>query len=130
MCKTGLDPVWMVWSDFDQTHLVWLLPVSHFQTQLYSSTDNPDYTVQSQHGSDLVRTDCVRFRPNGSSPEACQCARMIRAASGRCFQADPDQMRIESGMFTGSIYIIFEERDRQTDRQRDRQRDRVKQTMV
>ena len=46
---------------------------------------------------------------------------MIRAASGRCFQADPDQMRIESGMFTGSIYIIFEERDRQTDGETDRE---------
>ena len=35
----------MAWSDFDQTHLVWLLPVSHFQAQLYFSTDNPDYTA-------------------------------------------------------------------------------------
>ena len=77
------------------------LPVSHFETRFRSSTDVPDNTVQNQPGSDLVLADCVRFWPNGSGPEASRCARIIRPASGQCFPADPDGMRIGSGMFTG-----------------------------
>ena len=77
-----------------------LLPVSHFQTRFRSSTDVPDNTVQNQPGSDLVLADCVRFWPNGSGPEASQCARIIRPGSGQCLPADPDRMRIGSGMFT------------------------------
>ncbi len=57
--------------------------------------------MQNQPGSDLVLADCVRFWPNGSGPEASRCARIIRPASGQCFPADPDRMRIGSGMFTG-----------------------------
>ena len=41
------------------------------------------------------------FGPNGSGPEASRCATIIRPASGQCFRADPDRMRIGSGMFTG-----------------------------
>ena len=77
-----------------------LLPVSHFQTRFRSSTDVPDNTVQNQPGSDLVLADCVRFWPNGSGPEASRCARIIRPGSGQCLPADPDRMRIGSGMFT------------------------------
>ena len=44
-----------------------LLPVSHFQTLLQSSTD---HNVQNQLGSDLVLAHCVRFWPNGSGLEA------------------------------------------------------------
>ena len=69
------------------------LPVSHFETRFGSSTDVPDNIVQNQPGSDLVLADCVRFWPNGSGPEASQCARIIRPASGQCFPADPDRIR-------------------------------------
>ena len=83
--KTNADPIWMVWSGFGQTHLVWkqdgvqesagpvsgkTQPLSHFQTRCRSSTDVPDNTVQNQPGSDLVLADCVRFWPNGSGPDA------------------------------------------------------------
>ena len=81
------------------------LPVSHFQTRMRSSTDGPDQTVQNQTGSDLVLADCVRFWPNGSGPEASQCAKIIRPASGQCFPADLDRMRIGSGMFTFFLFL-------------------------
>ena len=81
------------------------LPVSHFQARFRSSTDVPVNTVQDQPGSDLVLADCVRFWPNGSGPEASRCATIIRSASGQCFPADPDRMRIGSGMFTGWITV-------------------------
>ena len=79
------------------------LPVSHFQTRFRSSTDVPDNTVQNQPGSDFVLADCVRFWPDGSGPETSRCARVIRPASGQCFPADPDRMRIGSGVFTESV---------------------------
>ena len=79
------------------------LLVSHFYTQYSSSTDVPNNIVWNQLGFDLVLADCVRFWPNGSHLEASQCARIIQPASGQCFPDDPDQMRIGSGMFTGSM---------------------------
>ena len=120
MRKTHPDPIWMVWSRSGQRHLIRKqvgvpessgpvlrqdatgpLPVSHFQTRFRFSRNVPDNTVQNQPGSDLVLADCVRFWPNGSGPEANQCARVIRPASGHCFPVDPDRMRFGSGMFTG-----------------------------
>ena len=115
LLRTDPDPIWMVRSGFGQTHLVWkqavqespgpvsdrTQPVSHFQTRFRFSTEVPDNIMQNQPGSDLVLADCVRFWPSGSSPEASQCARIIRPASGQCFPADQDRMRIGSGMFTG-----------------------------
>ena len=77
------------------------LPVSHFQTRFRSSTDVPDNIVQNQPGSDLVLADCVRFWPNGSSPEASQRTKITRPSSGQSFPADPDRIQIGSGMFTG-----------------------------
>ena len=74
-----------------------LLPVSHFQTLLQSSTD---HNVQNQLGSDLVLAHCVRFWPNGSGLEASWCARIIRPASGQCFQANP------SAMFSGLLTTL------------------------
>ena len=68
-----------------------------------SSADDLDNIVQNQPGSDLVLADCIRFWPNGSGPEASRCARITRPASGQCFPADPDRMRIGSGMFTGKL---------------------------
>ena len=80
------------------------LPVSHFQTGLPSSTDGPERSVQNQPGSDLVLADCVRFRPNGSGPEARRCERIlrqdgVREASDQRFWSDPDGIRIGSAMF-------------------------------
>ena len=48
------------------------LPVSRFQTRFRSSTDVPDNTLENQPGSSLFLANCVRFGPNGSSPEASQ----------------------------------------------------------
>ena len=69
-------------------------------------TDVPDTNVQNQPGSDLVLADCVRFWPNGSGPEASQCARITRSASGQRFPADQDRIEIGSGMFTGKIVLL------------------------
>ena len=41
--------------------------------------------------------------PNGSSLDASQCARIIRPASGQCYQASLDQMQIGCGLFTGML---------------------------
>ena len=79
------------------------LPVSHFQIRFRSSTDILDNIIQNQPGSNLVLADCARFWPNGSHPEAGQCARIIRPASGQCFPADPAQMQTGCSMFTGLI---------------------------
>ena len=79
------------------------LPVSRFQTRFRSSRDVPDNIVQNQPVSGSVLADCVRFWPNRSGPEASRCARIMESASGRCFPADPDRMRIGSCMFTGLL---------------------------
>ena len=79
------------------------LPVSHVQIQLHSSTDGPDHMLQNYPRSDLVLADCVVFGPNRSGPEANQCARIVQPTSGQFFRADPDQMQIGSGMFTGVL---------------------------
>ena len=63
--------------------------------------------MQNQAGSDSVLADCVRFGPNGSNPEEKQYKRIIRPASGKCFPADPDRMRIGSSMFTELFVKIF-----------------------
>ena len=103
----GLDSVWPNASGPEKKpvcrNLRGALPVSHFQNRFPSSTDVTDNIVQNQPGSDLVLADCVRFWPNGSGPEASQCARIIRPASGQGFPADPDRMRTGSGMLTGLI---------------------------
>ena len=83
------------------------LPVFHSKTQLHSSTDILDNIVQNQPRSGIVLADCFVFWPNGSGPEASQCARIIRPASGQCFQANPDWMRMGSGMFTGNTDHAF-----------------------
>ena len=77
------------------------------QTRLRSSTDVQDNIIQNQPGPDLVLADCARFWPNGSGPEASQCTRIIRPASGQWFPADPARMRIGSGMFTGKFTNSF-----------------------
>ena len=128
LCKTDPDPIWMVWSGFDQTHLVWkqagvqepsgpvsggtqpgMVPVSHLQTRFRSSTGVPDNSVQNQPGSDLVLADCVRFRANGSGPEASPGVQdsLSPLNSGQCFPADPDRMRTGSGMFTGYTFFAL-----------------------
>ena len=65
------------------------------------------------NGSGLA--DCVRLWPNGSGPEAGQCARIIRPASGQRFQADPVRVRIGSGMFTGVPQLFKRKESRRTE---------------
>ena len=99
---SGLEASWcagIIWPGFWQ-ETTGPLPVSHFQARFRSSTAVPDNIVPNQPGSDLVLADFVRFWPNGSGPEASRCARIIRPASCQCFPADPDRMRIRSGIFT------------------------------
>ena len=123
MRRTDPNSIWMAWSGFGQTHLVWKQagvkkssgPVSgRTQTARYQFPIFKFGSVLSQTSRiilcktspdpDLVLADCVRFWPNGSGPEASRCARIIRPAFGQCFPDDPDidRMRIGSGMFTGT----------------------------
>ena len=109
---SGLEASWcagIIWPGFWQD-ATGPLPVSCFQTWFHSSTDVPDNIVQNQPRSSLVLADCVRFGPNGSSPEVSQCARNIRPASGQCFPADLDRMWIGSWLFMGmsSSYLESE----------------------
>ena len=80
--------------------------ISHFQTRFRSSTEVPDNIVQIQPGSDLVLADCVRFWPKGSGLEASRLCKNHPPTSGKCFPADPDRMRIGSGMFTGFLCAV------------------------
>ena len=96
-----------IWSGSEpvcRNHLARNCPATSFPTFRLSSVLPPTYRIilcKTSPGSDLILADCVRFWPNGSGPEASRCAGNIRSASGQCFPADPDRMRIESGMFTG-----------------------------
>ena len=74
-----------------------------FRLGFHSSTDILDNIVQNQPGSDLILADCAGFGPNGSGPEASQCARIIWPGSGQYFPADPARMQIGCSMFTGLI---------------------------
>ena len=80
------------------------LPVCHFQTQLQSSTDVPDHIVQNHPGSHLVLSDCARFWPNGSGPEASRCVGIMWPASGQSFPADPDWVQ---PVYWGLILMVF-----------------------
>ena len=75
------------------------LLVSHFQTQLRSSTDSPDHTVENHPGSDLVLADCVRF----GQTDPVRCGRTIKPTSGHRFRAVLDRLRIKSGMLSGKV---------------------------
>ena len=55
--------------------------------------------MQNQPGSDLVLAACVRFWPNGSGPEAGQCARIIWPTSSQCFPVDLAQMLMDTTTF-------------------------------
>ena len=115
LCKTDQDPIWMAWSRFGQTHLVCRnhlvrflagrnLPATSFplsDSVPFFHRRPTDNIVQNRPGSDLVLAACVSFWPNGSGPEASRCAGIIRPASGQCFPADPDRMRVGSSMLTG-----------------------------
>ena len=39
LCKTDLDPIWMAWSGFGQTHLVWKQASVHWPTTSFSFLD-------------------------------------------------------------------------------------------
>ena len=86
-----------------------LLPVSHFQIQLCSSTGVPDCIAQNQPWSDWVLADCVRFGPiigfwltmsglGHTDPVRKQAGAQETSA---CFCTYPDRIRIGSDMYTG-----------------------------
>ena len=77
-----------------------LLPVSIFRLGFLHRWSRSRYAKPAWIR--WILADCVRFWPNGHSPEACWGARVIWPPSGQCFRADPDQMWIGSGMFTGN----------------------------
>ena len=112
LCKTDPDPMWMAWSGFGQTQLVWKQagvqesqgPVSGrnqparyqfpiFRLGCVPSQRSRIVLCKTRPDPDLVLADCVRFWPNGSGPEASRCARIIRPASGQCFSADVNRIR-------------------------------------
>ena len=120
-CKTGPDPMWMTWSGFGQTHLVWKQAGVQESSGPVSGRKQPAryQFLTFRLGSVLPQTSrttlwktspvpiwfwlivCARFGPNGSGPEASRCARTIRPASGQRFRADPGRVQIGSGLFTG-----------------------------
>ena len=95
--KTDPDLIWVVWSGFGQMHLVWKQAGEEKSFgPVFGRTQPACYQfpafrlgfvhVQNQPGSSLVLADCVRFEPNGSSPGASQCARIIQPAFGHASQ--------------------------------------------
>ena len=113
--KTDPDLIWMAWSGFGQTHLVWKqagvqeplvpnsgrTPLSDLVTFFHR---RPESHCAKPAGSNLVLADCVRFWPNRSGPETNWRPTIIGPASGQCFPANLDQMPIGSGMFTGQLH--------------------------
>ena len=98
---SGQEASWcagIIWPGFWQD-ATGPLPVSHLQTRFCSSRDVPDNIVQKPARIRSSFGWLCRFWPNGSGPEASQCA------SGKYFPADPDRSRIGSGMFTGSTHF-------------------------
>ena len=101
LCKTGLDPIWMAWSGFGQTHLVrkhtsvqeslgpvcgnWpatSFPLSNSVTFFHGW---PGSQCENQPGSDLVLADCIRLSPTGSGPEKSWNAKMIQPVFDQYF---------------------------------------------
>ena len=120
LCKTGPNPIWMAWWGFGQTHLVQKqVTVQESSGSVVAERYRPDTSFPLSHpvaffhrrpGSYCAKPARIRF----SSGWLCQvfaerirsgsntrCASIIWLASGQPFRADPDRMRIRSGMFTG-----------------------------
>ena len=113
LCNTRLDPMWMAWSGFGRKHLVRKQAGVHDSLGLVlaeckqAATHFPlsdssaffhrwprSYCVKPCRSS-LIQANCVRFWPNGSSPEASRCAIIIEPAS------EPSQNG--SSMFTNKV---------------------------
>ena len=115
LCKTDAELIWMSWSGFGQTHLIWKqagvqeplvpnsgrTPLSDLVTFFHR---RPESHCAKPAGSNLVLADCIRFWPNGSGPETNWPPTIIGPASGLRFPANLDQMPIRSGMFTGQLH--------------------------
>ena len=71
-------PTFRLSSVLPQTAQMILCKTSPDQDRIITSLD---HIVQNQPGSSLVLADCVRLWPNGSCPEASQCARIFWFAS-------------------------------------------------
>ena len=116
LCKTDSDPIWVAWSGFGETHLVWkqagvpesLCPVcgrtqtvrDRFPTFRLSSILPQTSRIVHQHGSYFVLADCVRFGPNGSGPEASQWARIIRPVL-------PSRSGPDGACLLGSCFVVL-----------------------
>ena len=113
LCETDLDGLAKFWANtfcLEASQCATIIPAgfwqntigplsaSHFQTQVRSSTGNPDHIVQNQPSSSLVLVDCQVLPKQlwaGSKPV---CKNHLAH-----FWANLDQMRIGSGMFTGNL---------------------------
>ena len=111
LCKDSLDPIWMAWSGFGQKHLVRKQAGLQESPDLVLAERNrpatsfpvSDSVAFRWPGSSSAKPAWIwfgsgrlcqvfRFWPNGSSPEASQCARIIRPTSHQHFQANLDRM--------------------------------------
>ena len=98
----GYSQLWLLWPACSLNWAGLYLP---YLIQFPFSKEGRDPIVH-QPAPDV--DGLVRVWPNRSGLEASQCARLIRPVSGQHFQADPDPMRIRSGMFTGYILCLCE----------------------
>ena len=113
--KTDPDPIWMVWSGFGQTLLVWKLVCRNHRARCLAGRSHfPTFRL----GSVLPQTSRIILCKNSADP--IQFWRIVsgfgqtdpvrkqagaQESSGQCFPADPDRMRIGSGMFFGERTI-------------------------
>ena len=108
LCKTDPDPIWMAWSGFGQTHLVWKQ-----DSVLFFHRRCPGLLCAKPARTLIYFWLPVRFRPNGSGPEASRCAdSLIRPASSHANAADPDRIRhvYWAVLLTGALstyYLLF-----------------------
>ena len=105
---TNLDLMWMAWSGFGQTDLVWKQASMQEWSGLVSSR-----MKMAHYQFPTFRLGCVLPQTSQiilyeTSLKASLCARLIWPVSGQHFQADPDPMRIRSSMFTGYILCLGE----------------------
>ena len=117
--KEGMDPIWMAWSGFGQTHLFWKQAGVQESPGLVSGRTQParyqfptfrlGYVLPQTSRITLCKTspDPIYFWLTVSGFGQTDPVRKqagVQESSGQCFLADPDRMRIGSGMFTGNLF--------------------------
>ena len=119
MCKTDLDPIWMSWSGFGQTHLVWKLagvqessgPVSgrtqpaRYQFPIFrlcSVLPQTSRIILCKTSADPIEFWLTVSGLGQTDPVRKQAG--VQESSGPLLAnaSQPDWMRIGSGMFTGN----------------------------